>query len=515
MLRALARKARRRTIVAPLPMMGTVLFALLLSVSAGAAPVRPTAVVVMPLDASGDRAAAETGARLRERVRHAPALRWVDPARALSGDPTTREELALERAEAALADGKKAYDALVLDDAIARLAQAAELFRQTGPLLGDLSGLKDALAHLGAALVLRGSAAEAEATFLDLLALDPSFVLDGFPPTVSDVFDRATAALDRRPSGQVEVFSAPAYAAVYLDGRFEGVTPVVLDGVFVGEHHLRIEQAGRVAYAEAIAPDPDTTLTVQANLRPIAKAGVLGDLSRAAATEIGRPQTGGQTRELARILGAEVLIAVRVSQSGRDVSLEGHVVDVTQDAPVALERAVLGTDALATGLDPFLSALVSAAVAPPSTGPAFGLGDTSSGWVPGQGTQSLATDPSDGRKKERDAPGEVYLGWTLVGLGGVSMVTGAVFGILALETHNDFRKTAQTSPDLPGIQSQGRTFSVAADALLIGGGVAVAGGAALVLLSEVVGGPNRRLEGVRAGVTPVPGGAVVGLGGSF
>jgi hypothetical protein len=66
------------------------------------------------------------------------------------------------------------------------------LYQQTGPLVGDVEELKTALAYLGAALVLRGSPDEGESTFLELLTIDPARQLEGFPPTVQTVYERAT-----------------------------------------------------------------------------------------------------------------------------------------------------------------------------------------------------------------------------------------------------------------------------------------------------------------------------------
>src|SRR5215472_10386424 len=114
-----------------------------------------TAVFAVARDPSGQKAAAMADALLHTRAAKARSLRLIEPARVLSGDPRTREEETLERARAALADGRRAYDALSLDDAIARLGQAVNLYQQTGPLLGDSEELQISLVYLGAALTLR------------------------------------------------------------------------------------------------------------------------------------------------------------------------------------------------------------------------------------------------------------------------------------------------------------------------------------------------------------------------
>jgi hypothetical protein len=107
----------------------------------------------------------------------------------------------------------------------------------------------------------------------------------------------------------------------------------------------------------------------------------------------------------------------------------------------------------------------------------------------------------------------VYLGWTFVGLGGVSLATGVAFGILAQATYDDFRATSQRSPDLGDLQDRGELYSTTADVLYITGGTLVAGGAALVLLADVIG--KSPAEQLRASVAPLDGGAAVAVGGRF
>ncbi|MEO1334198.1 MAG: hypothetical protein AAFV29_01085, partial [Myxococcota bacterium] len=157
--------------------------------SVRAAEIPATAVVAIARDPSGQKAAAAAAALLRSRVRAANDLRLIDPVRVLSGDPGTRKEELLERAREALQDGRREYDALALDTAIARLGQSVSLFQRTGPLLGDMNELATAYAYLAAALILRGSADEGESTFVELLTISPSYQLTDFPPAVIRIFE--------------------------------------------------------------------------------------------------------------------------------------------------------------------------------------------------------------------------------------------------------------------------------------------------------------------------------------
>ena len=496
--------------------------------------IRSTAVFALGEDPSGQKPAAMAAALLQEHVRAARTLRLVDPGRVLSGDPRTREEETLERARAALADGRRAYDNLALDDAIARLGQAVSLYQQTGPLLGDLNELHSALEYLAASLVLRGSSDEAESTFLELLTVRPNHRLLDFPPSVERVFDSAAARLDATPAGSVEIYSTPPYAAVYLDGRFEGVTPLVLEDVVAGTHYLRLDRLGYTIHGAPLQIAPKQTITSQTRLSSLVRGAELRDLAARSIEEVSGSGMGGQTRELARTVRADMLIFVIAHQSGRDATFTGAVYDARTSQRIATEQVVLSSDrGLTERLGRYLRRLVRTAETgeaekgdgpeaarvgaedseiPPRT--AFGLAPDSGQANPSSSGFSAAP-PADARvvaeTSASQTPGEVYLGWTLVGVGGAALATGVVFGILAQNAHDEFRDTAQLSEDLSDVRDRGRTFSTAADALYIGGGALLAGGAALVLLSDLLASGS----GFQAGVVPAPGGGLVRVGAEF
>lgn len=520
---------------APAPRTFGVMLLALIALGASAAhaapEIRATAVFSLGKDASGQKAAAMADALLRARVDAARNLRLIEPGRVLSGDPRTREEETLERARAALADGRRAYDALALDDAIARLGQAVSLYQQTGPLLGDLGELRTALTYLAASLVLRGSADEAESTFVELLTVDPSHTLVGFPPTVERVFERAAARIDATASGGVEIYSTPPYAGVYLDGRFEGVTPLVLEDVVAGTHYLRLEKLGYTIHGAPLQIAPKQRITSQTRLASLTRGAELRDLAARSVDEVTSAGMGGHTRELARQLVADSVIFVTVTQSGRDAAFVGAVFDARAGERVATERVVLSADAatFTDRLGRYLDRLVSSAEsgvpspgatagAPAPEGGAFGLGA-----APSQGTGEVSGTPRVGTpapsgvlvepRRERPTPPELYLGWTLVGVGGVAVVTGVVFGILTLDKHADFRDTTQLSPELGDIRDEGKTFATTADILFASGGALLVGGITTVLVSEMTrSSPAQTLEG---SVIPIEGGAMVGLGGQF
>jgi hypothetical protein len=541
-----------------------------LSAAPGAGPVGgpeklATAAFAVARDPSGQKAAATVAAALSERAQRHPRLRVIEPGRALAGDPRTREEETLVRARTALADGRRAYDALSLDDAIARLGQAVTLYQQTGPLLGDLSELETALAYLGAALTLRGSADEGLSTFQELLTLEPGYAPDGLPPTVTRVFDQAVEKTNKQAKGTVEIYSTPPYASVYVDGTFRGVTPLTLRDMGAGTHYVRIEQSGYVVHGAPVEVTANQQVTSQTRLVSVKSGAELRDLLSRASREVLQPGMGTNLRALSRLLVADALVVISVSQSGNDVTLTGAVYDAVGATALATERAVVDaagptlyrdSGALADRL--IAAAAGDAAVAAggsggggiddgDGTGSGFGLstgagvggaragGGASAGSSGGAtagsaGAQGGGTTPSTSGGSAtpeaapiialapRDGPtaGQIA-GWTMVGVGGVGVIVGTVLAVLAKNTHADYRVTSQASVDLPTLRDDGKALALGADlGLFLGAGIGLGGAAVLLFASGSSDTPEELLQtALLPAFVPIDGGGAVVVRGSL
>jgi len=516
-----------------------------------------TAAFAVPRDPSGQRAAAIVAAVLSERVAERARLRPIEPGRALSGDPRTREEETLARARTALADGRRVYDALNLDEAIARLGQAVSLYQQTGPLLGDLSELATSLAYLGAALTLRGSTDEGVSTFVELLTINPGYSMEGFPPTVAKMFEKAVDKLQKAAKGSVEIYSTPPYAEVFVDGSFRGVTPLTLKDLPGGTHYLRLEANGYVIHGAPLDVTPNQQITSQTRLVSVKNGAELRDLLSRASREVPGENMGGNLRQLARLLVADAMVVVSVSQSGKDATLVGAAFDAGAATRLMTERAVLDADGpgfqrdIAAMVDKLLTAIAGDAPKPRAggggegqqgggfglttgggtgtTGAGTGSGGTTAagGGAAGQGgagsTPSAGTGgtvagqaPVIGPKKEGVKPGTIA-GWVMVSAGGVAAGVGIGFGILTANTHRDYLNTSQASSDLPAIRNAGKNRALVADITLIGGLTLVAGGVVTLILSGRESGTPAEILGLNgAAIVPLAdGGAMLSVEGSL
>ena len=75
-------------------------------------------------------------------------------------------------------------------------------------------------------------------------------------------------------SGNINVTSNPSYASVYLDGSYEGYTPITIYGVEVGEHQVKVTYTGYSNYITTCTVWNGQTAYVTANLGGTAPTGL-------------------------------------------------------------------------------------------------------------------------------------------------------------------------------------------------------------------------------------------------
>jgi hypothetical protein len=274
---------------------------------------------------------------------------------------------------------------------------------------------------------------------------------------------------------------------------------------------------------------------------------------------------GTNLRALSRLLVADALVVISVSQSGNDVTLTGAVYDAVGATALATERAVVDaagptlyrdSGALADRL--IAAAAGDAAVAAggsggggiddgDGTGSGFGLstgagvggaraGGGASAGSSGGATAGSADAPGGGTTPStsggsatpeavpvialapRDGPtaGQIA-GWTMVGVGGVGVIVGTVLAVLAKNTHADYRVTSQASVDLPTLRDDGKALALGADlGLFLGAGIGLGGAAVLLFASGSSDTPEELLQtALLPAFVPIDGGGAVVVRGSL
>lgn len=69
--------------------------------------------------------------------------------------------------------------------------------------------------------------------------------------------------------GRIIATSQPQRAKVYLDNVYKGLTPLNLDRVTAGQHHIKLERAGYQDWSDYVSVSPSRTTTVSADLVPL------------------------------------------------------------------------------------------------------------------------------------------------------------------------------------------------------------------------------------------------------
>ncbi len=109
------------------------------------------------------------------------------------------------------------------------------------------------------------------------------------------------------------------------------------------------------------------------------------------------------------------------------------------------------------------------------------------------------------RARRSGTSGREMGGWVAVGAGGLLVVTGSVFGILASDKADRFADTDEV--DRQSLRESGQTQALIADVMLGVGVAAAATGVVLLML------PDSDASALR--VAPIEGGAMLGFGGAL
>jgi hypothetical protein len=111
----------------------------------------------------------------------------------------------------------------------------------------------------------------------------------------------AVALLGAAPTGAIFVTSLPSGADVWLDGTYVGRSPVVVDALAVGAHHLTLTRTGWNAEDLAVAIAPAQTQTTSVVLvRDGKSAEVPGTIAIHATDRLGALTIDGQPASLAK-----------------------------------------------------------------------------------------------------------------------------------------------------------------------------------------------------------------------
>jgi len=299
--------------------------------------------------------AAEFSALLESAVRRSPNLLLVDLADAV--DPAgaqARSDKARAAADA-LAQARKAYDALDVDAALEQARRAIYLGAEA-PLAQRREALTAALLLAGASRYYGGDEPGSRDEFLRLFGIDPFAHLDpeSWSPEVLAVAEseRAHGAAQRR--GEATVRSEPVPARIYVDGIDSGVAPVRLHGLAPGAHNVTAVAPGYTQRDALLSPGVERTLV----LLPASSGRDLLALEKQLASSFGDKDGDEAMRQVGRDAGAEQVLIARIELRGRahvahvlrlQVSDGKRLGEATGDISLGSARGLADADTLIRG----------------------------------------------------------------------------------------------------------------------------------------------------------------------
>jgi len=252
--------------------MKALVFALLFPALALAAPPptpRKISALLIPMDQGAEAHSVKFETYMNEALEQFQGFTVKKPEE-LFGMPADDEaEASLKRGAKGLEESLEAYQAKEYEDAERKLrATLKELHLAVGAM-STCAELCDATALYAAVLHQRGDIEEAKLHLVDLMALNPTFEMNPKRYARDFIALRAQVATGRSSvlRGSATVKSRPSGARVYVDGEFQGFTPMTLPTMQVGKHMLRLDRPGFRQHGQLIDVTPDDSELV-AELNP-------------------------------------------------------------------------------------------------------------------------------------------------------------------------------------------------------------------------------------------------------
>jgi hypothetical protein len=206
--------------------------------------------------------------------------------------------------------------------------------------------LADAQFFLGAARAVAGDDKAAIADFVALLAWRPDYVADPSiePDAVIPLWEKAQKKVEKLPGGSIEIDSRPDGAMAYVDGRFVGFTPTVVEALPAAVHYVTIRMHGRIRSVTAVKVSSKEAAELAVKLAPTPGindleqaihdlSGGVGQVEAPAAAQAGLGALG-------ELVGAQHAVVLVAPQG--DKPYVGYVHAVDGGAQLARAEVALG-----------------------------------------------------------------------------------------------------------------------------------------------------------------------------
>lgn len=410
----------------------------------------PLAVVVVGTDpAAQDEAPrlqglADAAAGKSARFEPQDMVTALDPERESFRRRRTRD------GEQALEEAVKAYNDLDTQRGDERAAAAIKAFQDTD-LSRTFPKLISARVLRAACRFANGEVKSVRKELEQILAIDPDAELPAayFPPEMLAFGRKSRTAFQSSRGTRLEVKTVPSGAEIWVDGRRQGQSPVMVVGLSPGEHHVTARAPG-YALEQQVVSSASVTLTLRAASlharwaalqRSVADPAALASAAAALASDAG---------------AAQVLLAV-ASRAGRP---EAVAVEVTRlDARTGTARArTRGTVPTGPGMGAAWADLLSGAL---------GADDAAAAIAAARPPPPRALPPGTATSVAGELQWKpAYTGYGLIAGGAALAATGGFLGWQASQKQQAFRATPQTDHlRSDALRSSGQAYALLADVM--------------------------------------------------
>lgn len=433
------------------------------SLSAGGPKI---SVVVVSLDAKASAQQGALEAAAEEALIRASRFTVLLTHEAFNPEASKKRNEALGEAVDMVKFGMKSLEELDNVKATESFTAAIETL-ETGDLSRDFTALLEAWIMKAAGHATGGENVPAKKDIESIIGLNAKaeFTPTYFPPELLK-FTEAQRKLVANAKGELLVRTEPAGARVWVDGIYRGVSPVNVAGLTANKHYVTATLGGFALGQSQASPGEELISLAPSELAAGFKKAI---------TDI-KKDPEGVTRDAA------------AQQLGKAAQLD-QVFLVLAKKSVAGEKFDLIALRLETR-DQHNLAYKAATVSPTDPEALAAFFDS----LTGRDAKRDGKEPLHHFKGGGGSDVKTIAGVSLLGLAGVSAVTGVVFGVMAGNNAAQYKLTPQTrSFDSANLARDGRTFSVVADISYL---VAIAAGATggVLLLTNKAGGDDASAE---------------------
>jgi hypothetical protein len=448
-------------------------------------------VVVVPLDAAAQSQVPRLQVQAEQAVAGAGRFELVRLVDALDSQGARARAQKAQEAAAAFQEGQKAYDELDTQKALQQFDAAAKAY-EGSDLTRHFADMSRSRVMRIASYVANGDDKTAAREMKDVLARNPraEFSSNYFPPDEIARVEKLRKGILAEADKTIAVKTGTVAAQVFLDGQFQGSSPMTLTGLSRADHYVTV-----IAPGYALAQERVSGAEAEFTLQPVPAAQRLKTLVERIADEPEGKDRDKALQELGALAGTQQVLALLVRATPGPGAQDAIALRLEVSDGHSAGYAAGPVPSSGEAMEPAIQSLLATALqadAPRVDGPV---------------RHYAASQGSSGRRTA---------GYVLLATGAALIGGGIVFGLQASSKADTFKRTPQTDPRAEQLRSDGKTFALLADVGIIAGVLSAGAGTYLAFLGGKGGSkqavppspapaPARTPEPQPAPATPAPG----------